>query len=102
MLLLMLLSKSMRRSVQVRLPWSLRRYRWARMKYGPNTDDPRASMTEFLMTTSVVNGFIGGVEEFPCALCVGVVVLVRKEVCQGGHCWRYGQLMRSVRNWLHN
>ncbi len=58
MLLLMLLSMSMRRSVQVRLAWSFWRYRWARMKYGPNTDDPRASMTEVLMTTSVGRWFM--------------------------------------------
>ena len=30
-----------------------------RMEYGPNADDPRASMTELLMATSVGRWFIG-------------------------------------------
>ena len=50
---------SMRRSVQVLLAWSFWRYRWARIEYGPNTEDPRASIIELLMATLVGRWFIG-------------------------------------------
>ena len=88
MLLLILLSISMQRSVQVRLALSFWRYRWARMEYGPNTDDPTASMTKLLIAMSVGRWFMGlsvGLRSSHarCALASSFLI-VRKEVCQAG------------------
>jgi hypothetical protein len=56
MLLEILLSMSMRGSVNVLSAWSFWQYLCARMEYGVNNGDPRASRTELLMAASVGHG----------------------------------------------